>query len=153
MRIQPKELEPSSEVLSYLKSLEALRLTAYLDGGGEWTVGYGHTGMVKSGDKISRTRAEELFRADVGTAVACIRHWVKMPLHQREFDALVSFVFNIGGGQFSKSTMLKYLNRGHYFAAEMEFPRWNKDNGRTVRGLTIRREKERRWFTGSELRA
>lgn len=138
--------------LELIKSFEGLRLVAYDDGGGVWTIGYGHTKGVKRGDTCTMEQAEAWLVEDVEEAEDAVKKWVDVPLVQDQFDALVSFVFNVGPGKpglnkgFYSSTMRRLLNQSDYIGASNEFPRWNKDNGKVVAGLTRRREAERRLF-------
>lgn len=132
---------------SIVKGHEGLELIAYKDGGGVWTIGWGHTGAeVRAGMLITLAQAEELLTNDLRSAEGHINTSVLVPLTQNQFDALVSFVFNVGGGAFESSTLLKLLNAGDYGGAANQLPRWNKDNGRIVQGLTNRREAERKLF-------
>ena len=130
-----------------IKDHEGLRLTAYQDGGGVWTIGYGHTGSdVREGLTIPLSEAERLLTRDLRTAEGYVNGAVKVKLTQNQFDALVSFVYNIGGDAFEKSTLLRLLNAGEYEGAANQFLRWNKDNGKVIDGLTNRRRKERDLF-------
>lgn len=130
-----------------IKTAEGLRLTAYLDTGGVWTIGYGHTGSdVREGLTIPLSEAERLLTRDLRVAEGHVNDAVKVKLTQNQFDALVSFVYNVGGGAFRSSTLLKLLNAGDYDGAANQLPRWNKDNGKTVPGLTNRRREERELF-------
>lgn len=130
-----------------IKDAEGLRLTAYQDGGGVWTIGYGHTGAdVRANLTIPLSEAERLLTKDLKTAEGYVNTGVLVKLTQNQFDALVSFVYNVGGGAFQSSTLLKLLNAGDYEGAANQLPRWNKDNGKVVQGLINRREKERQLF-------
>ena len=103
---------------------EGLRLKAYKDTKGIWTIGVGHTGPeVVEGLVITKEKAHELFQKDVAWAEDAV-NLVKVPLTQNQFDALVSFVFNIGAGAWKRSTMLKMLNLGDYVGASKQFDRW-----------------------------
>lgn len=103
---------------------EGLRLKAYKDTKGIWTVGVGHTGPeVVEGLVITKEKAHELFQKDVTWAEDAVNA-VKVPLSQNQFDALVSFVFNVGAGAFKRSTMLKMLKAGDYVGAAKQFDRW-----------------------------
>lgn len=135
--------------LDAIKGFEQLRLTAYLDTGGVWTIGYGHTRSALSGMQISEARALMLLAQDVAEAVEAVNKLVRVPLEQYEFDALVSFVFNIGVGAFKSSTMLRCLNdRAEPMRIGTEFLRWVYDNGKKIAGLETRRRKERLLFLG-----
>jgi lysozyme len=132
---------------SIIKGHEGLELVAYKDGGGVWTIGYGHTGAeVKVGMLITLAQAEELLTRDLRSSEGHINTSVTVPLTQNQFDALVSFVFNVGGGAFESSTLLKLLNAGNYAGAADQLLRWNKDEGKIVQGLSNRREAERKLF-------
>lgn len=136
-----------SNGLTLLKEVEGLRLKAYLDTGGVWTIGYGHTGPdVKPGLVITLDKAEALLKQDVQTAEAAVNKLVKVSLSQNQFDALCSFTYNVGESQFSTSTLLRLLNAGRYDEAKDQFKRWNKDNGKVVQGLINRRAKEEELF-------
>lgn len=136
----------SDNGLAFIKSYEGLRLKAYQDSVGIWTIGYGHTNGVKEGDVITEEQATEFLRDDVGFAEQCIAMSVDVPLTQNEYDALVSFVFNVGCGAFRKSTLLTRLKAGDYDACATEFLRWSKAGGKEVAGLARRRLGESRLF-------
>lgn len=129
-----------------IHSSESIRLKAYRDSGGVWTIGWGHTKTAKPGMEINRFEADKLFQKDVAHVEKAIRDAVKVPLTQEQFDALVSFAYNVGTGAFRGSTLLKLLNQGKYTLAADQFLRWDKDNGKTLSGLTTRRRAERRLF-------
>ena len=134
-----------------IKEFEGLRLEAYLDTGGVWTIGYGTIKYpsgtrVAKGDKISKNEAEEFLRSDSKWVDACLDSKVKVKVSQNQFDALASFVYNIGESQFSSSTLLRKLNAGDYLGAANEFDRWVNDNGKKVQGLINRRAKEKELF-------
>ena len=104
---------------------EGLRLKAYQDIKGIWTIGVGHTGPeVVKGLVIGELHAYDLFRLDVAWAEKCVNDNVHAPLTQNQFDALVSFVFNVGQGAFKRSTMIKKLNLLDYEGATQEFNKW-----------------------------
>jgi lysozyme len=126
---------------------EGLRLKAYLDGGGVPTIGYGHTKNVKPTDTCTKEQAEKWLAEDVASAEYDVNKLVRVPLTQNQFDALVDFVFNLGGSNFATSTLLRKLNEKNYTGAAAEFKRWNLDNGKVVPGLTARRLKEETLFT------
>ena len=139
----------SEHGIDFIKHWEGCKLVAYLDGGGVWTIGIGHTGPdVQNGDEITELLAEQLLAADIGDAEECIEHFVDADLNQHEFDALCSLIFNIGCGAFRSSTLLKLLNAGDRQGAKQQFQRWCKDNGKTVQGLLNRRLAEAALFGG-----
>ena len=136
--------------IAMIQAHEGLRLTAYRDAGGVWTIGYGSTGGVRRGMTITRDQAVLRLYQDLDEAEATINSRVTVPLTQPQFDALTSLVFNIGGGAFRKSTLLQKLNTGDYAEAAAEFPRWVKARGRILPGLVIRRAAERQLFERRE---
>lgn len=143
----------SEKGLDLIKDFEGLRLDAYPDpatGGAPYTVGYGHTGDdVYPGLRISEDVADRLLEADVLRFEKGVTDLVKAPsLLQHEFDALVSFAFNVGLENLKNSTLLIKLNAEDYLGAANEFVRWNKAAGKVMSGLTRRREAEARLFRG-----
>ena len=138
----------SDEGLELIKSYERLILGAYMPTPNDVpTIGYGHTKGVKMGDTCTPLQADTWLREDCEEAENCIAKHVTSPLMQNEFDALVSFVFNVGCAAFAGSTMLKLLNAGDYDAAALQFRRWNKQAGNVLSGLTRRRTDEERLFS------
>ena len=121
---------------------EGLRLEAYKCPAGVWTIGYGHTRTAKEGLVITRQRAEDLLKDDLITAENAVSNQ-HLKLNQNQFDALVSFVFNVGSGNFKRSTLLKKAKAS---AADPtirdEFARWNQGGGRVLPGLVKRRADE-----------
>lgn len=136
----------TEEGLDLIKQFEGLRLEAYQCSAGVWTIGYGHTLGVQEGDTISEVDADDFLAEDIGWAESEISRGVRVPISDNQFSALVSLVFNIGKGAFRASTLLKKLNDGEYDEAADEFLRWNKVHGKTLAGLTRRREAERELF-------
>jgi lysozyme len=142
----------SDRGLDLVKHFEGLHLKAYKDPVGIRTIGWGHTGLkhkdgtVHAGRSITRDKAEELLRYDMGVFEKRVNSLVKVPLTSDQFDALVSFDFNTGG--LHKSTLLTKLNASDYNGAADEFLKWDKAGGRTLRGLTRRRKSERNLFLG-----
>lgn len=114
---------------------------------GTLTVGYGHTGPdVKIGEAITQGRAENLLSDDLDEAEIGVEDLTVPPLSGNEFAALVSLAYNIGLGNFGKSTLLKKLNAGDKLGASQEFARWNKSKGKVLAGLTRRRAAEAALF-------
>ena len=133
--------------LDFIQDVEGCKLYAYLDTGGVWTIGVGHTGPeVVKGLTCSMEQALQWLKEDSEEAQEGIRRLVKGLLTQNQFNALVSFVFNVGVSAFSKSTMLKFINKGDFDGAAKEFTKWNKDNGKEILGLTKRRILEQSVF-------
>lgn len=131
-----------------IKEFEGLEFDAYLCPAGVWTIGYGHTGGVKKGDAITEEEADILLSRDVQDAERAINSYVKVAINQNQFDALVSFVYNLGSGNFKSSTLLRKLNQCDYLGAANEFERWNKAGGKVLNGLVRRREVEVNLFIG-----
>ena len=148
MRTDPKELSTSYKGVELIKRFEGLLLNAYRDAVGVWTIGYGHTKTAKAGQHITADEAHRLLIQDVIDHESHIKRLVTVPLKQQEFDALSSWVFNLGGGSLAGSTLLKKLNAGDYVGAANEFPRWNKADGKVLAGLTTRRNEERDLWVG-----
>lgn len=141
-------MHTSQQGLDLIKSFEGLRLSAYKCPADVWTIGYGTTAGVKPGQTITKERAEELLREDVKRFEGYVSRLVKVPLTQGQFDALTSFVYNLGPGALEKSTLLDQLNRGDYDSAAEQLERWVKAGGKTLAGLVRRRKAERALFEG-----
>lgn len=131
--------------IELIKSFEGLELSAYKDSVGVVTIGYGHTKTAKMGQKITEAQAEALLKSDLEWAEKAVNKLAKTPT-QDQFDAMVSFVFNLGETNFSKSTLLKKHNAGDFKGAKAEFVRWNRAGGKVLKGLTRRREAEARLY-------
>ena len=128
---------------------EGMRLKAYPDPGTKaapWTIGYGHINGVKEGDVCTEEEATNWLANDLHRAETCIQQSVSYPLTENEFSALVSFVFNVGCGNFLGSTLLKLLNDGRIDECGPQFERWNHANGVVLDGLTKRRKAEAALF-------
>jgi lysozyme len=139
-------LNYSKSGLRLTEGFEGLRLQAYLDSAGVWTIGYGHTGDVYQGMQITQLQAEQFLLSDVQMAVHCVNQAVNVVLAQNEFDALVDFVFNVGSGNFAKSTLLRDLNAHNFADAAQQFLVWNKAGGQVLAGLMLRRTAEAQLF-------
>lgn len=142
-------MDISEQGIEFITEWEGLSLKPYKDAAGFWTIGYGHLIGKDLGPwkEITKETAIKLLRADLFVAEGGVNSLVKQPLTQEEYDALVSFVYNIGVRAFSKSTLLRKLNEGDKHAAAREFVRWNVAGGRVVRGLTRRRNRETLLFS------
>ena len=138
----------SANALNIIKEFEGCKLTSYQDVGGTWTIGYGHTKGVTETDIISSAQAEALLVKELKQYENYVRKLVKVPLFQYQFDALVSWTYNLGPTNLKNSTMLMLLNKGRYDLIPNEMRRWNKVNGKVLEGLVIRRDKEARLFAG-----
>lgn len=133
--------------LTLIKKFETLRLKTYLPTEDDVpTIGYGHTRGVKWGTVITEEEAEAFLVADCTVAVNCINNEVIVPLNQNQFDALVSFIFNVGTRAFINSTLLRLLNLRQYEEAADQLLRWDKQAGKVLRGLSRRRARERELF-------
>ena len=129
-----------------IKAHEGFRSVAYPDPGSRdgkpWTIGYGHTKGVKKGDIVTKAQATEFLRQDVRNAENYVSKKVTVQINQNQFDALVSFAFNVGNGAFGRSTLLKRINANRFSEVPVQFARWNKNDGRVMKGLTKRRKAE-----------
>ncbi|CAI1079295.1 Phage-related lysozyme (muraminidase) [Serratia entomophila] len=132
--------------LKLIKHFEGLRLRAYQCSANVWSIGYGHTAGVGPDDVITEGQAISFLRQDVAESERAVNQYVHVPLTQNQFDALVSFVFNLGVGNFRTSTLLKKLNAGDYDGAAQEFGRWIHAGGKALPGLVRRREAESALF-------
>ncbi|MEM3091771.1 MAG: lysozyme [Candidatus Pacearchaeota archaeon] len=140
----------SEKGIELIKKYEGLRLSAYRCPSGILTIGYGHTKTTKPGMTINKEMAEILLKEDLKDFEKAINELVKVPLTQNQFDALISFVFNVGIGNFQKSTLLKKLNEGNYKEAANEFLKWTKARQpgglKELPGLVKRRNEEKKLF-------
>ncbi|ECF6053861.1 TPA: lysozyme [Salmonella enterica subsp. enterica serovar Ball] len=132
--------------LNLIKEFEGLRLQAYKCPSDIWTIGYGHTAGIGPDDVITEAQAISLLCQDVAASERAVNQYTHVLLTQNQFDALVSFVFNLGVGSFRTSTLLKKLNAGDYDGAAREFGRWIHAGGKALPGLVRRREAERALF-------
>ncbi len=139
----------SATGIDLICSFEGLRLNAYDDGVGVWTIGYGTTVIngvkVKKGDTCTLEQAKKYMVSDLKKFEAAVNK-VTVALNQNQFDALVSLAYNIGTGAFEKSTLLKKLNAGDYKGAAAQFDVWSKAGGKVMKGLVNRRAAERKLF-------
>ena len=146
----------SQNGLDLIKKFEGFRDTAYVCPAGVMTIGYGTTVIdgkpVKRGMRCTREQAEMWLETDANTFLRQIEKYISddIELNQNQVDSLASFVYNIGIGNFKKSTLLKHLNEGFFVLAANEFARWNKGGGRVLKGLVDRRAEESDLFTSTE---
>ena len=150
-----ENMKTSENIRKFIKNFEGLRLNAYLCPARVWTIGYGHTGSeVKKGLVITKEQAEKYFREDVAIHENNVSRLVKVPLTQNRFDALVSFEYNVGYGNFANSTLLRLLNAKKYAQAAEQFTRWvyttvsvnGKPKSVALSGLVNRRKREKEIF-------
>jgi lysozyme len=139
-------MNTSQAGIDAIKDYEGVRLKAYDDGVGVWTIGVGHTKGVHRGDVVTMDQVDEFLRADLEDAEDAVNNNVKVPLTQGQFDSLVSWTFNLGGGALRSSTMLKLLNQKKYQEAADQMLLWSKAGGRVLPGLVKRRAAERAMF-------
>lgn len=139
-----------------------VNLDPYLDPIGIWTIGWGHAVRVGGEflrgrenrarakalypDGITRDQAEALLRADLLDTCRDVDALVKVPVSDNQFAALVSFAYNVGTGNLSRSTLLRLVNERNFMAASKEFVKWNKADGKELAGLTRRRLAESELF-------
>ena len=131
----------------FITESEGLRLEVYKDSAGFPTIGYGH--LLLPGEKftkITKEKANELLQNDLSIADGAITQYVKVPVNNNQRAALLSLIFNIGRGNFVKSTLLKKLNEGNYQEAGDRFLRFVFSGGKKIQGLVKRRERERELF-------
>lgn len=140
----PEEDEPSFDT-DLIKRWEGLRLDAYQDTGGVWTIGYGHT-PARPGQRITKAEADILLAKDVAWASKAVEDLFTVPLTHGQRSALVSFTYNLGENQVARSTLRRKLNAGDYEGASKEFLRWVYDDGVFIEGLKNRRKDEVRKF-------
>ncbi|HDN2546986.1 TPA: lysozyme [Enterobacter asburiae] len=144
-------MQTSDKGLALIKQFEGCKLTAYQDSVGVWTIGYGWTQPVdgkpiRAGMTIKQETAERLLKTGLVSYESDVSRLVKVDLTQGQFDALVSFTYNLGARSLSTSTLLRKLNASDYAGAADEFLRWNKAGGKVLNGLARRREAERALF-------
>ena len=143
-------MKTSPKGIALIKEFEGLRLKAYKCPGGVWTIGYGHTAGVKPGMVISEAQAEEYLMADL---IAFEKHLngLGLALNQNQFDALVSFIYNVGTGNFSSSTLLRKVRANPLDNSIMdEFLRWVYSKGRVLPGLQRRRLAEMKLYFSND---
>ena len=140
----------SKEGINLIKKFEGCELEAYKCAAGVWTIGYGSTHGIEKGMDISQERADMLLLEDVEKFEKIVNDAVNVSLVQCQFDALVSWTFNLGGGNLNSSTMLKVLNDRKYDEVPSQIKRWNKAAGQVKQGLIRRREAEALLFEGKE---
>jgi lysozyme len=142
-----------SQAEPLIKQFEGLRLDAYKDSGGVWTIGWGSiynldlNRPVQAGDRIDDATALRWLRTEISEKYNYVKKAIKVPVNQNQLDSLTSFAYNVGVGAFKSSTLLKKLNEGKpEIEVADEFPKWNKIKGVISAGLTRRRKLERDLF-------
>jgi len=145
-----QKFQYSAAGLAMTKSFEGLRLTAYQDVAGVWTIGYGSTiPTVHPGEAITEQEAEQRLAVDMATAISVVNELVTVVITQGQFDAMVDFCFNVGQGNYRNSTLLHKVNGGDFAGAAAQFPLWDKAGGAVLEGLLRRRKAEATMFMGA----
>ena len=135
-------MQIGQEGLNLIKHFEGCELQAYKCPAGVWTIGYGHIKGVSEGMTITQDEAEQMLIDEMAEYEGYVNKLVTVELNQNQFDAMVSWVYNLGGGNLSASTLLKVLNAGDYAGVPAQMMRWNKAGGKVLEGLTRRRQAE-----------
>ena len=144
------DMKISLEGIALIKKFEGCKLESYKCSAGVWTIGYGSTKLITENMSITQEEAEKLLVKDIAVFEQEIEKVVEVPLHQHQYDALVSWTFNLGGANLNASTMLKVLNKGAYEDVPYQIKRWNKAGGKVLEGLTRRRLAESLLFEGND---
>ena len=143
-------MKTSPKGIALIKEFEGLRLKAYKCPGGVWTIGYGHTAGVKPGMVITETQAEQFLKEDLLVFENAVNNQ-NLSINQNQFDALVSLIYNIGIGNFKKSTLLLKVRIDPRDNSIMdEFLRWVYSKGRVLPGLQRRRLAEVKLYFSNE---
>ena len=142
-------MQIGQEGLNLIKHFEGCELQAYKCPAGVWTIGYGHIKGVSEGMTITQDEAEQMLIDEMAEYEGYVNKLVTVELNQNQFDAMVSWVYNLGGGNLSASTLLKVLNAGDYDGVPAQMMRWNKAGGKVLEGLTKRRQAEADLFSGN----
>ena len=143
----------STAGVDLLTHFEGLRLEAYQDSVGVWTIGYGHTKGVTPSMKITESQANNLLKTELIEYQNYINEMVNISLDQCQFDALVCWVYNLGPTNLKNSTLLTLLNQGVKFQIPEQIRRWNRAGGKVLKGLVRRREAEALMFAGRDWRS
>jgi len=135
-------MKTSCQGVSLIQHFEGCQLKSYRCSGNVLTIGYGHTSAVQEDQEITQEQADALLGIDLLWFERSVNRQVKVPLEQHQFDALVSWTFNLGAGNLRASTLLRVLNAGDYKKVPEQIVRWDKADGKTLAGLTRRRRAE-----------
>lgn len=144
-------LHPSEHAYGLLRQFEGFSATPYVCPAGKRTIGFGH--VIRLGERfpsqgISRKEADDLLVTDAAFSAVAVRRYIKVPLEQCQFDALVSFVFNVGAGAFARSTLKSVINRQWHDEVPVQMARWVFAGGKIQPGLVVRREAEAALYRG-----
>lgn len=140
----------SEKGLELLKHYEGCELTAYRCSANVLTIGYGHTKGVTEDMVITQEEADQMLHDEMPEYEGYINDKVTVELNQDQFDAMVCWVYNLGSGNLSSSTLLKVLNDGDYDGVPEQMKRWNKAGGKVLNGLIKRRDSEAKLFCSEE---
>ena len=137
----------------FIKSHEGCRLTSYRDPAGVWTVGYGSTRLASGNPvmrniRITQEQADDLLKSELERLRGVLAQYIRVPVTEGQFVALIDFAYNCGEGALRRSTLLKLLNAGKVVNAGYEFRRWTRAGGIELPGLVRRREAEKKIFLG-----
>jgi lysozyme len=142
-------MKASINCVNLVREFEGFVATPYVCSGGVWTIGYGSTifkdgkPVTKFTPSISVPEAEEMLVNDLWRFSSGVTKHIRKPLNQNQFDALVCFSYNVGLGNYAKSTLLKKVNANpNDITIRNEFMRWNRAGGKVLNGLTRRRKSE-----------
>ena len=144
----------TDEGLDLIKLYEGYSSSPYLCPAQHWTIGYGaiwgmdNKRVTEDHPDINEDQADYLLRRDVKKSEMAVLRHIRVPLEDGQFNALCSFVFNLGSGALQSSTLRRKINKGNYIGASNEFKRWIWAGGRKLKGLIRRREHERLMFLG-----
>lgn len=143
------ELRPDEITIALIAGFEGFMPTAYQDATGRWTCGYGHTARVKADTTCTEALAKKWLRDDLHQVEQCINRSVKVAMTQNEYDALCSWIYNLGCHTWNQSRALQYLNNGDSDLCIDHMSLYNMAGGHRLEGLVRRRSAERRlWLTG-----
>ena len=145
-----KNMNISKEGIALIKRFEGCELKAYLDSVDIPTIAYGRIKNVQMGDTCTQEQAEEWLEEELPEYEGYINDMVKVDLEQCQFDALCSWVYNLGPNNLKESTLLKVLNEEKYAEVPQQIKRWNKAGGVVLNGLIVRRQAEALLFEGKE---
>lgn len=136
----------SENATRLVANFEGLELCSYQDQRGIWTIGFGHTAGVKPGQSCTQAQAQAWLDDDLKRADDAVNHYVRVDLTQNQFDALVSFTYNVGAGNLEDSTLLRLLNEGDKPGASKQFLEWIHAGKQVSAGLVRRRFAEQALF-------
>jgi len=142
-------MKTGTKGIELIKHFEGCELEAYKCAAGVWTIGYGHIKGVTPESVITQEQAEQMLVEELNEYEGYINDMVTTPLSQNQFDALVSWVYNLGGGNLKASTLLKVVNQGDFDGVPAQIMRWNKAGGKVLEGLTRRRQAEADLFSAT----